>query len=168
MKSFQSWADSKMGSNNMCCSWAGVRCNRDGRVKELSLTSVDLRGTLPQELGLLDNIEELDIGRNKGLSGTIPPELCRNLLKLDELSVTRTSLEGFLPSTCYLPNIEVLDLKRTSISGTIMPEIGNMTKLKELILSKSELSGTLPTQMAKLKKLEELELESNAFRGIAP
>ena len=54
--------------------WHGVTTNAAGRVTDLDLSSNNLRGTLPPELGNLTNLEILYLSRNQ-LEGEIPASL---------------------------------------------------------------------------------------------
>ena len=53
------------------CDWDLVGCNGDGRVKLLTLSFNNLTGTLPETIGMLEMLEDLDLEYNK-LIGTIP------------------------------------------------------------------------------------------------
>ena len=54
-------------------------------------------GTIPSELGQLDELEVISLSLNK-LSGTIPSEI-GNLVKLEKLNLELNSLTGTVPST---------------------------------------------------------------------
>jgi len=58
---------------NMPCSWYGVSCS-GGHVSQLSLSSNQLTGTIPPELGQLSNLTRLYLYSNQ-LCGKIPSEL---------------------------------------------------------------------------------------------
>ena len=54
--------------------WYGVVTNDDGRVIALVLSTNNLSGEIPAELGSLSNLQSLWLNHN-GLSGEIPAEL---------------------------------------------------------------------------------------------
>eukprot|EP00978_Attheya_sp_CCMP212_P040932 scaffold228791_cov49-Attheya_sp.AAC.1 len=57
--------------------WVGVSCDNDNKITELILGSRDsfgLNGTLPSDIGLLTNLESLNLNNNR-LTGTIPMQI---------------------------------------------------------------------------------------------
>ena len=99
--------------------WHGVTTSSDGRVAELDLSSNELTGPIPAELGHLTNLQALDLSWN-GLSGPIPAELGD------------------------LTNLQTLDLRVNSLTGPIPAWLGDLTNLEQLILSWNGLSGPIP------------------------
>ena len=57
------------------CDWNdktwGVFCNDDGQITTLLMPENDMYGTIPQDIGLLSNMERFNLTRNR-LEGTIP------------------------------------------------------------------------------------------------
>lgn len=54
------------------CSWPGVICDAQLNVKKLDLTESGLVGEIPNELVLLEHLEDLLLEDNSGLTGEIP------------------------------------------------------------------------------------------------
>ncbi|GJX68003.1 leucine-rich repeat receptor-like serine/threonine/tyrosine-protein kinase SOBIR1 [Tanacetum coccineum] len=54
------------------------------------------------------------------------------------------------------------------LRGSISPEIGKLTELKELSLSDNHLVKNIPLEITKCKKLEVLDLKNNRFSGRVP
>ncbi|PWA50655.1 leucine-rich repeat protein kinase family protein [Artemisia annua] len=54
------------------------------------------------------------------------------------------------------------------LRGSISPEIGKLTELKELSLSNNHLVKNIPLEITKCKKLEVLDLKNNRFSGRVP
>ena len=77
--------------------WYGVTTDANGWVTELNLTSNQLKGEMPPELGSLANLEELYLWGNE-LTGTIPTEL-GSLANLEVLSLSDNQLSGMVPQT---------------------------------------------------------------------
>ncbi|MDE2779198.1 MAG: hypothetical protein OXI91_05920 [Chloroflexota bacterium] len=89
--------------------WFGVDTDASGQVFQLDLTSNELKGPLPPELGSLASLEYL-ILINNSLTGPIPPEL-GNLSKLRVLDLPDNELRGPIPAElANLPNLENLNL----------------------------------------------------------
>ena len=61
-----------------------------------------------------------------------------------------------------------LDLWHNDLSGTIPPELGNLTALTSLSLSSNDLSGTIPSELGKLTALTNLYLRWNQLSGTIP
>ena len=54
----------------------------------------------------------------------------------------------YLWGNCYLiENTTVLNLSNSGLTGSIPPEIGNLTNLTELVLSDNQLSGIIPEEI---------------------
>jgi len=76
------------------CSWHGVSCS-EGHVSRLSLSSNQLSGSIPTELGNLTNLTQLELQNNQ-LTGPIPSEL-GNLSNLNKLWLNNNQLCGEIP-----------------------------------------------------------------------
>lgn len=55
-----------------------------------------------------------------------------------------------------------------NMRGTLPPELGNLTKLRQLILNGSQLRGAIPPELGKLINLEILSLFNNQLSGTIP
>ena len=53
-------------------------------------------------------------------------------------------------------------LDGNNLSGSIPPELGNLTSLEGLAVSNNDLSGTLPQELTKLTELEKFYFADNA------
>ncbi|OQY26418.1 MAG: hypothetical protein B6244_13670, partial [Candidatus Cloacimonetes bacterium 4572_55] len=65
-------------------------------------------------------------------------------------------------------HVTTLDLGSNSLSGSIPPEIGNLTSLTYLYLYSNELSGSIPTEIGNLTSLTSLNLLGNSLSGSIP
>ena len=110
-------------------SWDGVVVSGSPRrVTGLELSSKQLSGVIPADIGNITHLKTLDLSNN-ALTGEIPSELAR-LSRLESLSLDRNSLSGQIP----------YDLER----------LGN---LKELYLSgNSLLTGCIPDGLEDVDK----------------
>jgi hypothetical protein len=99
----------------------------------LGLSSNQLSGSIPPELGNLDNLVSLNLNSNH-LSGSIPPEL-GNLSNLVGLGLSSNQLSGNIPAELgNFSNLGYLGLARNQLSGSIPPELGNLSMLRQSYL----------------------------------
>ncbi|MFQ6652188.1 hypothetical protein Gotur_024175, partial [Gossypium turneri] len=102
------------------CNWVGVSCGiLHKRVIALNLTSMNLRGTIPETLVNMSNLENLNLGFNQ-LSGQVPSSIFK------------------------ISSLMIIDLSSSSLSGQIPTSIFNISSLKTIDLSSNSLSGSLP------------------------
>ena len=109
----------------------------------LNLSHNSLSGTLPREVGMLKNIEELDVSENH-LSGDIPREI----------------------GECT--SLEYIHLQRNSFNGTIPPSLASLKGLRYLDLSRNQLSGSIPDGMQNISILEYFNVSFNMLEGEVP
>ncbi|CAO2829019.1 unnamed protein product [Amaranthus hypochondriacus] len=78
-------------------------------------------------------------------------------------------LSGTLsPNLAQLSNLEYLEVYQNDLTGIIPPEFGNLTSLVSLDLYKNHLSGPIPHSLGNLKSLRYMRLNSNALTGDLP
>ena len=165
LKGTSSALSSWSGTNSMS-DWQGVDVRSD-RVTALWLKRNYLGGSIPPELGNLNNLHTLDL-RYNDLDGSIPPELGK-LSNLRRLSLHHNSLSGSIPPELgSLNNLEELYLERNNLSGSIPPQLGSLNNLRWLHLSRNSLSGSIPPQLGSLNNLRRLDLAENDLSGSIP
>ena len=121
------WADTTNWlSDEPLSEWAGVRTNDEGRVDSLSLSGNNLTGSLPPELGELDDLIILDLSEN-ALTGGIPSGLGA-LKQLRGLHLNDNAFEGKLPGA-----------------------LGFMTGLRHLHIGTNDFVGGVPGSFANLE-----------------
>ena len=171
--------------------WSRVATDGDGRVTGLWLDGNQLSGSVPSELGTLDNLRTLSLSNNQ-LSGSVPSELgdlanlgvlwldsnqlsgpipleLGNLANLYSLYLGDNELSGPIPSQLgNLANLEYLYLDGNQLSGSIPSELGNLANLGVLYLSGNQLSGSIPPELGNLPNLERLSLRNNQLSGEIP
>jgi len=100
----------------------------------------------------IENTTELNLSSNQ-LTGSIPSEI-GNLTNLISLNLSWNQLTGSIPSEIgNLTNLNWLDLGYNQLTGEIPSEIGNLTNLTYFKLSDNELSGEIPESVCDLSNL---------------
>lgn len=105
----EGWIDqSNWLSDENACTWYGIICDRfNNIVTEVDLTSNNLVGTMPAELGLLTDLRSIVLQRNQ-VTGTIPSELFGNMPVLSILFLNDNNLQGDLAEIEPLRNNGIL------------------------------------------------------------
>ena len=141
--------------------WQGVYTDASGRVVSLRLYENNLTGTIPTELGNLNNLKLLELSLNRSLSGPIPPDIGR-LSRLQDLRMRRTGVSGPIPAEFgMLANLRNLALGENALSGPIPAELGKLANLEMLSLAENDLTGSIPQELGQLANLKELEVANN-------
>ena len=157
------------GSTPDVGTWGGVTVE-NGHVVRLSRGGTFLnfmRGTIPPELGNLNQLRELKL-ISIDLVGYLPAEL-GNLAQLQKLSIGGTSISGPIPASLgNLDNLQELDLTNNLLTGTIPPELGNLPQLEQLYLPANQLTGSLPAELGNLTQLIRIVIDQNHFSGTLP
>ncbi|XP_015057374.1 putative receptor-like protein kinase At3g47110 [Solanum pennellii] len=79
------------------------------------------------------------------------------------------SWQGVTCSARHL-RLTMLDLSSKQVVGTLVPQIGNMSFLKELFLQNNTFNskGVIPSSFSSLRGMEYLDLSRNKFSGLIP
>ncbi len=166
--------------------------NRSSPLKLLKLTGTSFYGKLPDSIGNLKLLHDLEVG-DCNFSGPLPPSL-GNLTQLANLRLGENGFHGSIPSSIYrLVNLEVLYLNSNYFGGTVefdlfsklqnlhrfqlsYNHISLLTKLSNNItfskfwilgLASCELNE-FPDFLKNQNELEFLELSNNKFHGLIP
>jgi len=174
------------------CRWYGVICER-GHVGKLLLGFNQLRGTLPDELGNLNNLRDFQAHANylvgsiptslgqlqnlfrlylqaNSITGEIPSEL-GNAINLSELYLGGNQLTGSIPPKLIgnLSELTILRLQGNQLSGEISNlNWSNLSKIRWLFLNQNNFSGSIPASLGDLKELSILYLYQNQLTGSIP
>jgi len=117
--------------------------------------------TLPPEIGLLSNLQELSLSNNK--IETLPPEI-GSLSNLRVLWLHNNEIKTLPPEIGSLSNLQVLYLNNNQIE-TLPPEIGLLSNLRSLYLDNNEIE-TLPPEIGSLSNLQVLWLYNNKIETL--
>jgi hypothetical protein len=159
-------------SSSDVCFWFGVSCNRK-RVSGISIDENNLRGFLPDEIGYLEQIEDLDFDGEleEGLNyliGTIPTTFGL-LTKLVTLDLDMNELTGSIPEEIFdAERLTIIDLDSNELTGTLSEKFANLEELQILFLDNNGFFGTLPAEMGELERLRFLRLDRNELGGTIP
>jgi len=116
------------------CNWYGLQCNSLSNLVRLVLSSNQLSGEIPSEIGQLDGLglEVLDLSRNQ-LSGPVPSQLGQ-FINIRELYLSSNQLSGPIPSQLgQLFSLVVLDLSSNQLSGPIPSQLGQLSILSKCL-----------------------------------
>jgi hypothetical protein len=94
---------------------------------------------------------------------------CYSIENTTVLILTNSGLTGSIPPEIgNLTNLTVLRLYSNQLTGSIPPEIGNLTNLTDLWLSNNQLTGSIPSEIGNLTNLTVLSLGYNQLTGEIP
>gem|GEM_PF-5332671 len=126
--------------NQAMTTWEGVTLTEDGCLKVLNLPANGLNGTIPSDIGDLQDATFIDLSDNQ-LNGSIPGSIGN------------------------LSNLGALYLDNNDLSGDIPPSIGNLQGVVFLLLNDNNITGTIPAEFANMGDLGFLKLNNNELSG---
>ena len=86
-----------------------------------------------------------------------------------ELSLTWNNLTGSIPPELgNLSRLDILNLSSNHLTGPIPPELGNLSSISVLALPHNSLTGSIPPELGQLTNLEFLNLGDNDLTGAIP
>ncbi|KAF5184731.1 Receptor-like protein kinase [Thalictrum thalictroides] len=136
------------------------------KLKRLFLTNCSLMGRIPEGIGNLTEMENLELSTNY-LTGEIPEDIVK-LTKLYQLQLYANDLYGKIPvGFGNLIQLVDFDASNNSLEGDLS-EIKPLERLKSLQLYENHFSGNIPHEFGDFKNLEGLSLYSNKFTGTLP
>ncbi|KAK8664509.1 hypothetical protein V6N13_084295 [Hibiscus sabdariffa] len=137
-------------------------------ITRLRAVSLDLQGTIPEELLDLPFLTSLSIFNNH-FSGPIPKEL-GNLKELHTLAIDYNDFYGPIPKELgNLKKLRTLAFSVNNFSGSLPPQLGNLVDLETLWASDNAFSGKIPDFVGNnWTKLTSLIFQGNSFEGPIP
>ncbi|PON36175.1 LRR domain containing protein [Trema orientale] len=137
-------------------------------LSHLDLSANQISGNLPANIAdKIPGLRTLLLGDNL-INGLLPDSLCR-LDQLQVLDLSRNRLSGEI-SHCWRHTspLYLINLSSNKLSGPIPSSIGNLYSLTWLQLNNNSLNGELPLALSNCKTLELLDLGENNFSGAIP
>ncbi|KAL0346268.1 UNVERIFIED_CONTAM: Receptor protein kinase-like protein ZAR1 [Sesamum radiatum] len=136
-----SWSD----SDSTPCKWAGITCDPTyHRVTSISLSSKNLIGYIPSEIGALSFLTFLDLSHNS-FSGPLPHDIT-TLQNLFHLDISSNNFNGSLPEN--LSNLThltgTLNISYNAFSGEVPASFGRFPVMVSLDLRHNNLTGKIP------------------------
>nr|QAS62455.1 LRR receptor-like serine/threonine-protein kinase [Sedum alfredii] len=113
-------------------------------------------------------------GKGDPCSGNWTGIVCSNVttdgfFHVQKLNLLNSNLTGTLaPELGQLSQLQILDFMWNELTGSIPKEIGNISNLTLLLLNGNKLSGSLPEELGNLKNLNRLQLDQNLLSGPIP
>ncbi|XP_030538357.2 receptor-like protein kinase 7 isoform X2 [Rhodamnia argentea] len=156
----------------------------------LYLTNCSIRGQIPEGIGNLTLLENLELSDNE-LSGEIPRSIARlgqlwqlelynnsltgklplwfgNLTRLMNFDASHNRLGGDLSEIRFLTSLASLQLFENQLTGEIPEELGELKNLTELSLYSNRLTGSLPPKLGSLADFNYIDVSDNSFTGSIP
>lgn len=146
--------------------WYGITLQGD-RVHLIHLYDNGLEGYIPDEIGELTGLVELDLSLASFTGGI--PNVFWDMPNFYQLSLRNCGLTGEIPSSLSsCSQFGRLNLTGNQLTGTIPPSLSACTDLIHLLLSSNNLSGPFPPVIQSFEHLQQIEISRNDFTGTIP
>ncbi|CAI9784387.1 unnamed protein product [Fraxinus pennsylvanica] len=130
----------------------------------LDAGSCGIKGPIPNEIGNLSNLIQLEMGGNE-LNGRIPDALGK-LKKLQKLKINSCNLTRSIPVTlCELGRLFELNLENNQLSRPLPGCLGNISSLRKIYLGHNELTSVELSVLWTNKDLQIVDLSYNNLNG---
>jgi len=147
--------------------WFGVTVT-NGDITKIALSSNNLVGTLPLEIGSLKAVTIFNMYGNAGITGSIPSAV-GGMTALKEIYLYSCGLSGNIPSEIFnITGLQIVYADHNSLSGSLPASLVNATALTSLVLHENGLTGSIPSGIGNLKYLTTLSLHHNNLSGTIP
>jgi len=147
------------------CQWHGIDCTNETMVVNISLASNNLVGELPSEISSLSSLQNLHLYENTLTGNLLNENVCTDLEILDLSKNELTGTIAFMSKACE--KLTSLKLANNRFSGSLPLALKSLTKLQILDLNSNKLTGTVPP-ISRLTSLTDLLLGDNKFNSSLP
>jgi hypothetical protein len=149
--------------------WEGVVLNKNRRVEYIKIyESIYISNKIDESIGNLGYLKSLWLSAAYATSAvTIPAEIGQ-LTELQDLFISEGFSGSIPPDLGNLTNLLRLDIFYNSITGDVPKELENLSNLEWLIISCTNLAGSIPKEIGNLTKLQYLNLWGNKLTGEIP
>ncbi|KAL5714059.1 hypothetical protein ACHQM5_016071 [Ranunculus cassubicifolius] len=154
------------------CSWNGVMCeslpSQDAiflpRVVALVLPNKQLLGSIPEDIGLIEHLQHIDLSNNM-LNGSLPNSLF-NASEIKILALSNNVISGNFPKVFHgLQSLQLLNLSDNALTGEIPQNFSSLSNLTVLFLRNNYFYGEIPSGFG---SLQAVDLSSNLINGSLP
>ncbi|KAJ8770204.1 hypothetical protein K2173_011545 [Erythroxylum novogranatense] len=168
------------------------------KLEYIDISSNNFVGQVPITLGILKNLQELNLEENSlgsrsandvafltslknctnleilsldanNFGGVLPTSLTNLSSRLNKLTLGRNYFTGSIPAGLNkLVNLSALGMEYNHLTGSIPSELGMLPNLQALDLDENRLSGQVPSSIGNLSNLFGLHLDANHLEGNFP
>ncbi|XP_070014504.1 receptor kinase-like protein Xa21 [Nicotiana sylvestris] len=136
-------------------------------LREMQLGSNKLSSNIPASLWSLKDLVVLDLSSNN-MGGSLPPEIGK-LKAATHMNLSMNQFSSGIPIEIGgLQNLVYLSLRHNKLQGSIPGSMRNMVGLEFLDLSHNNISGTIPKSLEKLQYLNYFNVSYNKLYGEIP
>jgi len=127
-------------------------------------------GTIPENIGDMESLAVFTAKNNRrrgsdGLTGNLPESLGR-LANLVQLDVSKNSLTGEIPTSLgRCTKLEALLLNSNYLEDEVPSELGNLVGIEEMNLERNWLEGEVPQALCSYAEAESIQVDCSVECG---
>jgi kinase len=155
------WSDSNP------CNWENIKCSKDNRVTRIQVGYKNLKGSLPQTLNNLTELETIEFQNNE-LTGPLPS--LSGLTQLQTLLLSSNNFTSIPEDFFYgMVSLQTVYLDYNNFTAWQIPEnLKNASKLEVFSATNTNLDGKIPEFIDTFTGLITLRLALNSLEGGLP
>ena len=98
------------------------------------------------------------------------PDVCDSAGRYVAVDLAENNLQGSIPAelSALSASMRQLSLFGNTLIGTLISEVGQLTRLESLDVGGNDLTGTLPSSLGMMERLAGLSIYGNRFTGVLP